>query len=73
MPHTHARSHSASTARDANALVSAQQQRQSTLFESIAKRAYEKYLARSCADGSDESDWLAAEQEILAEMRTLTH
>ena len=35
--------------------------------EAIAKRAYEKYLARGSRPGFEEEDWFAAEQELLAE------
>ena len=35
--------------------------------EAIAKRAYEKFLARGCVHGHDQGDWLAAEQELIAE------
>ena len=34
--------------------------------EDIAKRAYEKFLARDLAHGFDRDDWLAAERELLA-------
>ena len=30
----------------------------------IARRAYEFYLARGCADGHDVDDWLSAEREL---------
>ena len=32
--------------------------------ETIARRAYELYLARAGNDGSDIGDWLQAEQEL---------
>ena len=35
--------------------------------EAIAKRAYEKYVARGCEPGSEQQDWFEAEQELLAE------
>ena len=35
--------------------------------EAIAKRAYEKFLARGCQDGEDMKDWLQAERELKAE------
>lgn len=35
----------------------------------VAERAYAKYLARGAQDGHDQEDWLAAEQELLAEGR----
>lgn len=35
--------------------------------ETIAKRAYEKYLARGGAHGSDQEDWAEAERELRAE------
>lgn len=37
--------------------------------EEIARRAYERFCDRGCADGGDVEDWLAAEQEVLAEQR----
>jgi Protein of unknown function (DUF2934) len=37
--------------------------------EAIAKRAYEKYVARGGAHGSDQEDWAAAERELIAESR----
>ena len=36
--------------------------------EAIAKRAYEKYVARGCEPGSEQQDWFEAEQELLAEV-----
>ena len=35
--------------------------------EEIQLRAYYRYCDRGCAPGDDVSDWLAAEQEVLAE------
>jgi hypothetical protein len=32
--------------------------------EEIAQRAYELYLARGGADGSEQEDWLRAEREL---------
>lgn len=32
--------------------------------EAIARRAYEKFLARASAHGSDREDWLEAEREL---------
>jgi hypothetical protein len=32
--------------------------------EEIAQRAYELYLARGGADGSEQEDWLQAEREL---------
>jgi len=32
--------------------------------EEIARRAYELYLARGGADGSEQEDWLQAEREL---------
>jgi hypothetical protein len=32
--------------------------------ESIAKRAYERFLARGGAHGADRDDWFAAEREL---------
>jgi hypothetical protein len=37
--------------------------------EEIAKRAYEKFLARGCMHGYDVQDWLDAEEEVSAEFR----
>ena len=37
------------------------------LREEIARRAYTKFCDRGCVHGSDTEDWLAAEQEVLAE------
>ena len=33
----------------------------------IARRAYELYLERGCANGQDLDDWLRAERELLDE------
>ena len=35
--------------------------------QEIQLRAYYRYCDRGCAPGADMSDWLAAEQEVLAE------
>jgi Protein of unknown function (DUF2934) len=35
--------------------------------ESIAKRAYEKFVARGRRDGGDREDWMAAERELNSE------
>ena len=35
--------------------------------ETIAKRAYEKYVARGCEPGFEQQDWYEAEQELLGE------
>jgi len=32
--------------------------------EAVARRAYEIYEARGCADGCDVDDWLQAEREL---------
>lgn len=37
--------------------------------EAIAKRAYQKFIARGSAHGSAEEDWVAAERELTAETR----
>jgi hypothetical protein len=34
--------------------------------DAIASRSYELYVARDCADGHDEEDWLQAEAELNA-------
>jgi hypothetical protein len=35
--------------------------------EDIARRAYEKFLARGATHGSDQEDWAVARRELLAE------
>ena len=35
--------------------------------EAIAKRAYEKFVARGSAHGGDEEDWAHARAELIAE------
>jgi hypothetical protein len=35
--------------------------------EEVARRAYERYLARDGQEGSPEDDWLAAEEELKRE------
>lgn len=40
------------------------------LREEIARRAYVKFCDRGCVHGGDTDDWLAAEQELLAEQET---
>lgn len=40
------------------------------LPEAIARRAYEKFLQRSCAPGGENEDWLAAEQELIVEAQS---
>jgi hypothetical protein len=42
------------------------------LREEIELRAYFKYRERGCADGCATDDWLAAEQEILADRAALS-
>ena len=37
------------------------------LREEIELRAYYRYCDRGCAPGGDREDWLAAEQEVLAQ------
>lgn len=37
--------------------------------EAIAKRAYQKFVARGNSNGSAEEDWVAAERELIAEAR----
>jgi Protein of unknown function (DUF2934) len=34
--------------------------------ESVAKRAYEKFVARGRTHGADREDWVAAERELSA-------
>ena len=43
------------------------------LREEIELRAYFKYCERGCVAGCDVDDWLAAEQEILAERAAVPH
>jgi hypothetical protein len=38
--------------------------------ERIARRAYELYVARGCADGQAEDDWLCAERELTSSPRS---
>ncbi len=44
-----------------------------TLQEEIALRAYYRHCERRGAPGSAMEDWLAAEQEVLAELRAQHH
>ena len=37
--------------------------------DAIAKRAYDKFVARGSVHGRDEEDWAAAKAELLAEVR----
>lgn len=37
------------------------------LRQEIELRAYYRYCERGCAPGADREDWLAAEQELLAQ------
>jgi hypothetical protein len=46
-------------------------QRRHPITESIAKRAYELFLARGGENGHDLDDWLQAEQELLDTVRSL--
>jgi hypothetical protein len=39
-----------------------------TLHELIARRAYEKWLARGCPSGTTLEDWLEAEAEVDTEL-----
>lgn len=36
--------------------------------DEIAKRAYDKFIARSRHNGADQEDWFKAEQELIAEL-----
>jgi len=60
---------SASQAPQAAATPAAERAHGSISSEAIAQRAYEKYLARGGAHGSDREDWAAAERELIAESR----
>lgn len=42
------------------------------LRQEIELRAYYRYCERGCAPGGDREDWLAAEQELLAQQRAAT-
>ncbi len=54
-----------SPAPDPSSLRSAALDRSANVTEyGIARRAYELYLARDCADGHDVDDWLQAEREL---------
>ena len=41
--------------------------RRAVTTETIAKRAYEKWLARGGKHGNDQGDWFEAERELLTE------
>jgi hypothetical protein len=41
--------------------------------EAIAARAYELFLRRGAVHGQDWEDWLAAERELAADVRSTTH
>lgn len=58
---------SATLVRDANASNNGDESRApgQNRQNRIAQRAYELYLARGGAHGSDWEDWLAAEREVL--------
>jgi hypothetical protein len=43
--------------------------RKSPLTEDIERRAYDIYLSRGGADGSDVDDWLQAERQVLEELK----
>ncbi len=47
--------------------VSKQTRRGAVSPEAVAKRAYEKWLARGGNHGDDLTDWLEAEKELSAE------
>jgi hypothetical protein len=51
------------------AQAGAEQMNGSVSVEAIAQRAYEKFVARGGAHGSDQEDWAAAERELIAESR----
>ena len=44
--------------------------RKSPLTEDIERRAYDIYLSRGGADGSDVDDWLQAERQVLEELKS---
>jgi hypothetical protein len=54
---------------DGHAAPPSQEQRQamSGLGEAIARRAYEKFLARGSVHGFDQQDWEDANRELMAE------
>jgi Protein of unknown function (DUF2934) len=39
--------------------------------DAVAKRAYDKFVARGSAHGRDEEDWATAKAELIAEARGL--
>lgn len=47
-------------------LVTQSSSERSVSTESIAKRAYAKFVARGYTHGSDQADWVAAERELNA-------
>lgn len=51
----------------AGAPTSTDRARASVSSDAIARRAYEKYVARGGAHGSDQEDWADAERELIAE------
>lgn len=40
--------------------------RSTPAHDEIARRAFERFIARGCQHGHDVDDWLAAEQELSA-------
>lgn len=52
---------------ETNAGVGAAPIDQEALRVEIEKRAYFRYCERGCVPGGEVEDWLAAEQEVLAE------
>ena len=38
--------------------------------DTIARRAYELFCERGCADGGDMDDWLRAEQELRGQQQS---
>ncbi len=40
------------------------EQQEAVVYDDIARRAYDLYLARRCEHGHDVDDWLQAEREL---------
>jgi hypothetical protein len=58
---------------NANAVATAGRAPSSPDPEAIAARAYELFLRRGAVHGQDWEDWLAAERELAADVRSTAH
>lgn len=47
-------------------LVAQPSTKHSVSAASVAKLAYEKFVARGCTHGGDREDWMAAERQLIA-------